>query len=86
MTDKKPENPQAFPRPRTEVDEDKEFNYGQPGMTLLDWYAGKALVGDMSAFTKELDHCYDPDMVAVRCFDYAEAMLAERQKRMERGK
>ena len=47
-----------------------------PGMTLLDYFAGQALAG----FGDEIEHAAS---AAAWCYMMAEAMLAERAKRME---
>jgi hypothetical protein len=45
-----------------------------PGMTLLDWFAGKAVV---LSFGQGLKH----EAVARDAFDQAEALVAEKRKR-----
>lgn len=68
MTD----NPRAFP---SGAIDDK---YG--GMTLLDWYAGQALVGILATGAGE-DDCQELRRIIARdAFDYADAMLAERER------
>lgn len=50
--------------------------FGQfPGMTLRDWFAGQALQGIII-----LGH-YPADEAAQRAYDYANAMVAERNKK-----
>jgi hypothetical protein len=44
-----------------------------PGMDLRDWFAGMALIGA----TRVLD---DPESCAVNCYQFADAMMAARQK------
>jgi hypothetical protein len=71
----------AFPLPaRTEDDGVTMLSYqGAPGMSLRDWFAGMALAG----------HCGDgipgshhrPDFAAQEAWNYAEQMMAERERR-----
>lgn len=49
------------------------------GMTLLDWFAGQALVS-LSVFTAQQPHATVED-VAGDAYDIAEAMLAEKARR-----
>jgi hypothetical protein len=63
----------AFPVP-VAVDGLNGLNYGKPGMTLRDYFAGQFLatvriLGDVPA-----------DTVARNCYAVADAMLAERAK------
>lgn len=44
-------------------------------MTMLDWYAMSATIGLIYADD-------DPEAAAVRIFDLAEALMAEREKRL----
>lgn len=46
----------------------------EPGMSLRDWFAGQALPG--IAFDCGLEH----SEAAERCYQFADAMLAERAK------
>lgn len=59
-----------------------------PGMTLRDWFAGKALVGlsIQDAIGRELDAAPRQreewvKSVAKDCYDLADAILAERERR-----
>ena len=45
---------------------------GVPGMTLRDWFAGKVLV---TACSDE-----GPETAAILAYEYADAMLAQREK------
>jgi len=49
----------------------------QPGMTLRDWFAGKALEGMLSG---ESGFHLVPPNAAELAFEYADAMLKERAK------
>ncbi len=70
MNANKPENPRAFPNLGDDPQTNTKTRYD--GMTLRDYFAGKALaslrVGDWT-------DCKDG---AKYCYDYADAMLAER--------
>lgn len=73
----------AFPDPAP-------LHEAAPGMSLRDWFAGQALVGWLSGpCSGEVLEDYDNDadgfrehqqQVAVTCYGYADAMLAERAK------
>lgn len=79
---RKPDGGPAFPVP---VREEERWEFGYPdGMTLRDWFAGQALAGGLS-------YCGDgqrgswhnnanPETVARLCYDYADAMLKERDR------
>lgn len=87
------ENPYAFP---SEVKEGSNQGFPVPriihfGMTLRDWYAGKALEGMLSQFpefksngmdarTIKEDLIRHQNNVAKRCYEYADAMLAQRHR------
>ena len=79
----KPKNPQAFPiHARME-------DLEEPGMTLLDYFAGQAIVNIASAeLLVSLEQIGARaggagDIVAVFAYDIAEAMLKEREKHDE---
>ncbi|KKM79868.1 hypothetical protein LCGC14_1345580 [marine sediment metagenome] len=65
---KKPDNPPAFPFEVTELG-------GNAGMTLLDYFAGKAMQGLMG-----IDTTYDN--LAKYSYRAAQAMLKERAKHL----
>jgi hypothetical protein len=67
-------NPQAFPRPVSEFERYGEGYFPQYGMTLLDYYAGIAL-------SNSVKFQHSPEFAAKNAFDYAEAMLKERENR-----
>lgn len=53
---------------------------GSTGMTLRDYFAAKAMQGELSAQCEETGH-YAPDgkALADRCYAFADAMLAARE-------
>ncbi|MCM0752012.1 hypothetical protein DEA98_14170 [Brucella pseudogrignonensis] len=62
----------AFPRPFHETS-DGNFSIAQVGMTLRDYFAGKALSG-----WPVTDHGSDADALARKCYAMADAMIAAR--------
>ena len=70
----KAENPKAFPG-QEGMNEHVRAN---TGMTLLDYFAGKAMQGELSS--QENGEIYGTDGIAVRAYEIAESMLKERQK------
>lgn len=52
-------------------------NYANPGMSLLDYFAGQALAGITAR------GCFTTHGVAESAYQYAEAMLAFRQKQQK---
>lgn len=60
----------AFPRPVT------EWNAGQPGMTLRDWFAGQALAGIMAGWPA--NERISEARAAEISYHAADAMIAER--------
>jgi hypothetical protein len=71
----------AFPLPRmvyeNHIDQTQVIRESA-GMTLLDYFAGQALVGLLTG-----DHAWDEEVeqLAVLAYDQAECMLAEKAKR-----
>lgn len=61
------DNPPAFPLPETGI------SHCQPGMTMLDYFAGQALL--------VVNQSLDKRVTAENAYDLAEYMLAERAKR-----
>lgn len=65
-----PENPPAFPA----------LGYGG-GMTLRDYFAAAALQGYLSMHADPISPFPgSPKNVAIECYQFADAMLTERQK------
>ncbi len=54
---------------------------GQEGMSLLDWFAGQALMGYLAAFATEKLNFPDDLKIAGWCYDTADRMIEEREKR-----
>lgn len=58
-------------------------NSGFSGMTLRDWFAGQALSG-FSGINDPYDSAgefsWDPWEIARRCYDIADAMIAEKER------
>lgn len=50
------------------------------GMSLRDWFAGQALAGLASNCTDAGLSTWLPDSIAVRAYDYADAMIDARAK------
>lgn len=67
----------AFPRPTTVADGFIE-SQAQDGMTLRDYFAGQTLLGIVSINKYGR---YSPEDAAKDAYQYADAMLAERNKR-----
>lgn len=73
----------AFPRPNDDIN--SEFDHVEahyPGMTLRDYFAGRALAG-MNILSLDQSECQEPErfikMAAVNAYLYADAMLAARE-------
>ena len=62
----------AFPRPGGELHDE------QDGMSLLDWFAGTALAGEMAGSNDEWDG--ETDELAVYCYRVGKAMIRERNR------
>ena len=50
------------------------------GMSLRDWFAGQALIGEMRENGEDLDWLPMADRMAKRCYAVADAMIKEREK------
>jgi hypothetical protein len=78
----------AFPRPATLFTTDRPYNREQEGMSLRDWFAGKALQSVLAAraaafiavSTGEMHADVDNTDPAVAAYDYADRMLAARKR------
>lgn len=73
----------AFPEVLA-VDAAGDIHAGDPGMMLRDYFAAKAMQGELSSQSNDDDVTYDTigDIkgLAVWCYAMADAMLAERAK------
>ena len=70
----------AFPVPDY-IAPNGQVQPGPVGMSLRDWFAGMALQGELASQTDNL--LWPPekyDKLARRCYEAADAMLAEREK------
>lgn len=83
----KPNNPPAFPVHRDCIEGNigtKEY-YILGGMSLRDWFAGQALIGLLACkghYIQTQHTCNDgyvPTEVNKMCYEYADAMLAQRE-------
>ena len=76
----------AFPTPMIPIDKGGYTEVRQEGMSLLDYFAAKALQGCL-AYYHENPHWgnyqlqYDPVLLSKHCYDIAEAMLKESENR-----
>jgi hypothetical protein len=85
----------AFPVPPNSTDDAHRSAYGSvgaPGMSLRDWFAGQALHGILAKSwnpnssgngSREWSTSFriGPNQAASRAYEYADAMLAQRQKK-----
>lgn len=65
----------AFPWPHTQYP-NGEVEWGSPGMTLRDWFAGQALAGLCNGA-----HGYGAENTAAEAYSVADAMLAARKEK-----
>ena len=56
--------------------------YHEDGMSLLDWFAGTALAGEMAVGNKD-EWADDMDELAAYCYRVGQAMIAERNRILE---
>ena len=74
-----PQNPPAFPRPAS-------TSYGdfpveeQSGMSLRDWFAGKAMEGAVLDTDLVLVMASNQEIMAIRAYEIADAMLKARER------
>jgi hypothetical protein len=69
-------------KPVTDVQGNVVFESYETGMTLRDWFAGQALVGEFASQSDNYNvYCQDVvDAVAKKVYNMADAMLKERSK------
>lgn len=72
----------AFPQPDT-YHESGQIEYGSPGMTLRDYFAGCELKKIAGAHLNDKSGAYDN--LAKHCYRMADAMLAARKVEAEGG-
>lgn len=77
----------AFPHPREVSPNGEEYAWAEPGMTLRDYFAAKALQGWLSTYSDQIEHPADrPDAnlylsnIAAAAYAVSDAMLVERAK------
>lgn len=72
----------AFPRPIGNNGatnwEDRDTSGEQVGMSLRDYFAGQALAGMLAAYSGPECSFPEQHMAASRAFEYADAMLSQR--------
>lgn len=56
--------------------EEHGFNQGEPGMTLRDYFAAKAMQGMLAATPH--DHAFDSESIVEAAYETADAMLKAR--------
>jgi len=76
---------EAYPRNEGHY-EDEAWVENPPGMTLLDHFAGQALVGELACQDEEDVGMYSSNegcgvLLAGRCYTFAAAMVAEKRRR-----
>jgi len=78
MKDREPAFPGAYffnvPFGPNETRKEKEY---MPGMSLRDWFAGMALIGELSA---DRNDRLTEEIICQRAWNMADAMLKEREK------
>ena len=52
------------------------------GMTLRDWFAGQALAAFLSS---DADEEWNPENASIVAYEYADAMLKQREAEQEKG-
>lgn len=52
--------------------------FNSPGLTIHDWFAGQALMGILAQWPDGAE--YDPHQTAKAAYEYADAMITERNK------
>ena len=58
-----------------------QTNWSNPGMTVLDYFAAKAMQGELAAQSVESGHYEDFGALASRSYKIAEAMLEQKKAR-----
>lgn len=64
----------------------RPVDIGCEGMSLRDYFAGQALIGELSAQTEESGHFHpDGKALADRCYTFADAMIQRRKEGRSNG-
>ena len=72
----------AFPVPEVFDERRGEtVQYASPGMTLRDYFAAKAMQGDIASMAYQLDPVDTDEIIAQRAYIIADAMLRAREDR-----
>ena len=79
MSEPKPDGGQAFPFFDLNTIDDETKPSLIPGMSLRDWFAGQALVGNLANESQDFHYSSDQKR-AEHAYNVADAMLAERNK------
>jgi len=70
----------AFPCESYGLKNGKETTVPAQGMTLRDWFAGQALNGYLASWNDEIpNEFFEPDYVAGRVYEFADAMIKARE-------
>ena len=72
----------AFPEAGLSGLPNGEFIHGRSGMTLLDYFAGQALLGILSSSSLPTDSTFEG--YSKCAYEHATCMLAERTRRMKK--
>lgn len=75
-----PAFPEVFTETRYENGEQYSHVYSSGGMTLRDWFAGKALAGFAHNTATPKDLAWFRKYAPEHCFEIADAMLAARNR------
>lgn len=69
----------AFPHPQMPINA-LEYFLPSCGMSLRDWFAGQALVGELAAVEGKVPWPADKmELLAFKCYNIADAMLKHRK-------
>lgn len=79
MTERINEGGPAFPMPGMTGLPDGSFMYGEDGMTLRDYFAAKAMQGNIASMVEGQE--FDPSIGAEWAYKVADAMLKARDGR-----
>lgn len=80
MENEKPKNPPAFPVDLEILKEEGQGYYYDKGMTLLDYFAAKALNGILSNVADDIKSEQHIQTIVTNSYNIAKCMLKEREK------